>query len=61
LTFTRYDTVYYGVAGIGLHLCKMERSGDGQPTLVLDWQDNITSDALYAEFRAIADRVYKIT
>lgn len=57
---TQYKTIY-GLGGIGLHwvVCKME-SGDDQPTIVLDWQDDVSSDASYARFEIIADLVYNI-
>lgn len=58
--FTEYNTIY-GIEGIGLHwmVFRMERSG-GQPTLVLDWQDNVASDTSYTHFQTIADLVYNI-
>jgi hypothetical protein len=59
--FTRYETIY-GLAGIGLHwmVCRVQKSGERQHSLVLDWQDNVASDASYASFRAIADHVHNI-
>jgi hypothetical protein len=58
---TQHNTIY-GMGAIGLHwmVCKMQRSGDCQPSLVVDWQDDITSDTSYAEFGALADLVYNI-
>jgi len=58
---TKFNTIY-GVGGIGLHwmVCKMEKSGGPQPTLVLDWQNNIASDASYTQFQTIANLVYTI-
>ncbi|OJA17915.1 hypothetical protein AZE42_09235 [Rhizopogon vesiculosus] len=58
---TQYNTIY-GVGGIGLYwmVCKMEKSGGPQPTLVLDWQNNIASDASYTQFQTIANLVYNI-
>jgi hypothetical protein len=57
--FTQYNTIY-GLGGIRLHwmVCRMQRSGDHQPSLVLDWQDDIASDASYSKFGAIAELVY---
>jgi hypothetical protein len=57
---TQYDAIY-GVAGIGLHwmVYKMDKSG-GQLELVLDWQDEITSDKSYEEFQTIAKLVHDI-
>ena len=42
---SQYDTIY-GLAGIGQKwmVCNM-RLGDDQPTMVLDWQDDIVSNA----------------
>ncbi|KAF8465434.1 hypothetical protein DFH94DRAFT_356799 [Russula ochroleuca] len=58
---TQYDTIY-GLSGIGLHwiVYKMQRSGNFQSTLLVNWQDNIASDASYAEFAVIADLVYSL-
>jgi hypothetical protein len=52
---TPYDTIY-GLAGIGFHwkVCKVSRSG-GQPTTVVDWQDNVASGASLRAQRAIID------
>ncbi|KAF8478503.1 hypothetical protein DFH94DRAFT_750273 [Russula ochroleuca] len=57
--FTQYNTIY-GLGCIGLHwmVCRMQRSGGHQPSLVLDWQDDIASDASYSKFGAIAELVY---
>ena len=38
----------------------MEKSGGPQPTLVLDWQNNIASDASYTQFQTIVNLVYTI-
>jgi hypothetical protein len=56
---SRHSTTY-GLGGIGLHwvACKMG-SKDDQPTILFDWQDDITSDASYASFKIIADLVHK--
>jgi len=61
LELTQYNTIY-GVGGIGLYwmVCKMEKSGGPQPTLVLDWQNNIASDASCTQFQTIANLVYNI-
>lgn len=58
---TKYNTIY-GLGGIGLRwmVCKMEKSGGPQPTLVLDWQNNIASETSYAQFQIIANLVYNI-
>jgi hypothetical protein len=56
------NNTIYGLGGIGLHwmVCKMQKSGDHLPTTVLDWQDNIASDASYTKFETIADLVYNL-
>ena len=61
LDLTSYNTIY-GLGGIGLRwmMCKMEKSGDHKPTVVLDWQDNIASDASFAEFENIANLIYNL-
>ncbi|KAH9987044.1 hypothetical protein BJV77DRAFT_964953 [Russula vinacea] len=43
---TRYNTIY-GLGGIGLQwmVCKIQRSGDHQPIVLVNWKDNIASDA----------------
>lgn len=58
---TQHDTIY-GLGGIGLHwfVCRMRKSGSSWPTVVLDWQDDITSDGSFAQFGAIANAVYNI-
>jgi hypothetical protein len=58
---TRYNTIY-GLGGIGLKwmACRVQRSGDHQPTLLVDWKDNIASDTSYAEFAVVADLVYSL-
>ena len=40
-------------------VCKM-KSGDDQPTTVLDWQDDIASDASYASFETIVGLLSKM-
>ena len=57
---TQRNTIY-GLGAIGLHwmVCKMS-SKDDQPILVLDWQDEIISDASYSKFEAVADLVYNL-
>jgi hypothetical protein len=57
---TQRNTIY-GLGAIGLHwvVCKMS-STDDQPTLVLDWQDDIISDASYSKFEQVADLVYNL-
>jgi hypothetical protein len=57
---TQHDTIY-GLGAIGLHwvVCKM-KSGDDQPTIVVDWQDNIASDASYVRFESVANLIYNI-
>ena len=57
---TQRNTIY-GLGAIGLHwvVCKMT-SKDEQPTLVLDWQDDIISDASYSRFEGVAELVYNI-
>ena len=58
---TRYNTIY-GLGGIGLQwmVCKIQRSGDHQPIVLVNWKDNIASDASYAEFAVIADLIYSL-
>jgi hypothetical protein len=53
--------IIYGLGAIGLHwvVCKMA-SKDDQPTLVLDWQDDIISDASYSRFEGVAELVYEL-
>jgi hypothetical protein len=58
---TKYDTIY-GLAGIGLHwmVCRMDKSGSPNATVVLDWQENITSGPSYTQFQTIAEHVYEL-
>jgi hypothetical protein len=55
------SNTFYGLGGIGLHwmVCEV-KSGNCLPTTVLDWQDNIASDASYTEFETIANLVYNL-
>jgi hypothetical protein len=57
---SQYDTIY-GLAGIGQKwmVCKM-KLGDDQPTTVLDWQDDIASNASYASFETIVGLLSKM-
>jgi hypothetical protein len=57
---TQCNTIY-GLGAIGLHwmVCKMT-SNDDQPTLVLDWQDDIITDGSYSKFEEVADLVYNL-
>lgn len=35
-------------------------SEDDQPTMVVDWQDDISSDASYASLKIMADLVHSV-
>lgn len=58
---TEYKSIY-GLAGIGLRwmVCKMEKNGDGEPTTVQDWGDNVASKVSFAAFRDVAELLYNI-
>lgn len=53
--FTHYNSIY-GLGAIGFHwmVCEIQRSGDHQPTLLVDWQDTITSATSCFEFDVVA-------
>ena len=52
----------YGLGAIGLHWMAFKmQSKDDQPTVLVDWQDDITSDASYASFNIIADPIHEMT
>lgn len=38
----------------------MEKSGANEPTTVLDWNCDISSDGSYCDFEAVAELVYHI-
>jgi hypothetical protein len=49
---TQHATIY-GLAGIGFHwtLCSMAINGPPQPLILVEWQDNIVSNASYLNFK----------
>jgi hypothetical protein len=62
LEATQFDTVF-GLGAIGLHwmACKMTKTGGPVPEVVVDWQDDVTSDESYDVFRdQVAKQVCEI-
>ena len=60
-SLTQYGTIYL-LGGIGLHwkVWKMEKTGSDEPTVVVDWQENISSNQSYGIFQTIAGSMYGI-